>query len=70
MAGHVTVTVTRSKLYPPVARRGPAWVWFYEAQGEDGRRFDNRSIVTLRRVLRKRYGRDVRIVETWGGGKA
>lgn len=49
---------------------GFAWYWHYYAQGSDGGRFDNRSIVTLRAVLRRRYGRDVTLIETWKDGTA
>lgn len=41
--------------------------WLYTCQGPDGSRFDNRSIVTLRDVLRRKYGRDVVIIEPWKG---
>lgn len=30
---------------------------YYECVGPDGRQFNNTSIVTLRRVLRERYGK-------------
>ena len=59
------ITVERSRVYPCVARRGPAWRWVYACVGPDGRRFDNDSIVTLREVLRRHYGRDVSIIEPW-----
>lgn len=59
------VTVTREKIYPTVGRRGPASFWSYEAFDEDGRRFDNRSVVDLRRRLREVYGSAVEIDETW-----
>lgn len=38
---------------------------YYECRGPDGEKFTNTSIGTLRDVLRRRYGRDVVIVETW-----
>lgn len=44
---------------------GFAWYWHYYAIGPDGTRFDNGSIVTLRDVLRRRYGRDIQVSETW-----
>lgn len=59
------ITITRMKLYPTPNRSwGKQWVWLYECTGPDGRRFDNRSIVTLREVLRRAYGK-VKIVEPW-----
>ena len=60
----MTVTVTRSTLFLGYGSLRP-FTWLYEAVAEDGTRFDNRSLVELRRVIKKRYGRDVRIVETW-----
>ena len=51
-----------------IASRGHgfAWYWhYYVDAGPDGTRFDNRSIVELRRILRRQYGRDVQIIETW-----
>lgn len=58
-----TVTINRAKCYPWPSRRGPAWHWVYDCVGPDGTRFDNRSIVELRRVLKRHYGRDVVVVE-------
>jgi hypothetical protein len=61
------VNVTRRK----IASRGHgyAWYWHHYATGPDGARFDNRSIVTLRQVLRRRYGASVKITESWKGMK-
>lgn len=59
------ITVSRSKVYPQPARQGRAWHWVYECFGPDGRRFDNTSIRSLRDVLKRRYGRDIEIVEPW-----
>lgn len=56
------VTVTRTRLFNGVGRRVP-FSWLYYATGPDGRRFDSRSIVEMRSVLKRRYGRDVVIVE-------
>jgi hypothetical protein len=36
----------------------------YYAVAEDGRQFDNRSLVTLKQVVRRRYA-EVQIVEDW-----
>ncbi len=52
---------------------GPAWKWTYECQGpsyatelgEQSGRFTNDSIVELRRVLKRHYGRAVVIIEPW-----
>ena len=55
-----------------IVRRGGFEHWHYYAQGPDTvksggrelpRRFDNSSITELRRVLRRAYGSDVKIVE-------
>lgn len=60
------VTVQRIKLANAApGRRDPGWL--YVAVGPDGARFDNRSIVTLREVLRRKYGKALRITEPWGG---
>ncbi len=73
-----TIIVNRSKLMRSrlATGRGPAWKWTYECQGpayrtafcEQSGRFTNDSIVELRRVLKRRYGRDVVIVEPWKAG--
>jgi hypothetical protein len=58
------VTVRRSQLVNTApGRREPGWL--YETTGPDGTRFDNRSIATLRDVLRRKYGRGLVIVEPW-----
>lgn len=59
------VIISRWQLYPSRPRPGYAWKWTFETTGPDGRLFTNDSIVELRRVLKKRYGRDVVIVEPW-----
>lgn len=65
------ITVTRSVLHGhPGGRAARPIGWFYECTGPDGRQFNNRSIVTLRDVLKRRYGRDVRIVEPWKQAKS
>ena len=70
----VRIVVERRKIYPSRPRAGGAWSWLYEATGPDTvkvgsrvlpRRFDNRSIADLRRVLRRAYGSDVEIVERY-----
>lgn len=63
-----SVEVRREKIYPLPPRPGFAWYWVYvvdPAKSPDGRRFDNGSIVELRRVLKRAYGRDIEIVEPW-----
>ncbi len=60
------VTVNRSLLF-----NGPGclvpYSWLYEVTGPDGRRFDNKSIGELRRVLRRSYGSNVQILQNWEG---
>jgi len=58
------ILIRRTKVYPSIARRGPAWKWVYDCKGPDGARFDNDSIVTLRKVLRRHYP-DASIIEPW-----
>ena len=58
------IKVNRTKVYPSVARRGPAWKWVYDCTGPDGRRWDGDSIVDLRDRLRRAYP-GVEIVEPW-----
>lgn len=65
--GAAVIRVERCRVYPSVARRGPAWKWVYNCVGPDGRRFDNDSVVTLRDVLRRAYP-GVEIVEPWKVG--
>ena len=58
------VRITRERLVnAQPGRRDPGFIHY--CTGPDGTRFDNRSIVTLRDVLRRKYGRGVRITETW-----
>lgn len=63
MSDRVRVEVKRRKIHRRHGRF--AWYWHYYGEADDGARFDNSSIVTLRQVLRRKYGRTVRIVETW-----
>lgn len=58
------IRVNRTKIYPSVSRRGPAWKWVYDCTGPDGRRWDGDSIVDLRVRLRRAYP-GVAIVEPW-----
>ncbi|WP_108934514.1 hypothetical protein [Streptomyces ardesiacus] len=61
----VTVTITRHKLYPEVARPGPAWRWSYNYRVDGGPVCQyGPGLVSLRDMLRFKF-RDVRIVETW-----
>lgn len=61
-----TITITRQQIYKSPNRNARfAWKWIYDAIGPDGRRFDNDSIVALRGVLRRAYGRDTKLVESW-----
>lgn len=59
-----TVTVQRINLFVGHGRLRP-FKWTYKTVGPDGRLFTNDSIVELRRVLKKAYGREVVIVEPW-----
>lgn len=51
----ITVTKTTVRLLPGQARHCDRYS-LYECTGPDGRQFDNRSLKTLREVLRRRYG--------------
>jgi len=62
MPAYAPVTSERLVNAQP-GRRDPGFIHY--CTGPDGTRFDNRSIVTLRDVLRRKYGRGVRITETW-----
>jgi hypothetical protein len=64
--GAPEVTVNRSLLFNGTGCRVP-YSWLYEVTGPDGRRFDNKSIGELRRVLRRRYGLNVQIRQNWEG---
>lgn len=67
-----TITVTRQRMATRFGER-----WHYYATGPDTiqmpepdgrvlpRRFDNGSYAELRRVLRKRYGRNTKITPAW-----
>ena len=57
------IIVKRQKVYHRFGRF--AWNWVYACEGPDGTQFDNSSIVTLRSVLRRRYGQSVMVVEPW-----
>lgn len=56
--------VTRNAMYSPMNRRRP-YSWYYETKGPDGANFTNTSIVTLRRLLKQRYGKSIVIVENY-----
>lgn len=65
---HVTTQaiIERSKLVNcQPGQRDPGWL--YQTTGPDGTRFDNRSIVELRSVLRRKYGKTIKITEPWKG---
>lgn len=76
MTGAVTITVTRRKIARgrTASCPGAEWFWHYYATGPDAiqvgartlpRQFDNRSIVEMRRTLKRAYGRGVQIIEAW-----
>jgi hypothetical protein len=64
--GTPAVLITRSRLYPEVARPGPAWRWTYEyaVNGAPAIGYGT-GLASLRDMLRRKYGRRVRIVEGW-----
>lgn len=64
--GPPVIRVERSQLFHGRQALRP-YGWLYKCTGPDARRFDNRSIVELRAVLRSRYGHAVFIIETWKG---
>ena len=65
-----TITVTRQRM---ATRFGESWHYYAigpdTIQMPDGRelprQFDNSSYAELRRVIRKRYGRDTRLIPDW-----
>lgn len=59
----VVIEVRRTRLFNGHGKRVP-FSWLYQCAGPDGRRFDNRSIVELRAVLRRNYS-DVVLTELW-----
>jgi hypothetical protein len=60
------VVLTRSQLYPEVARPGPAWQWCY-AYAVDGAPAITygTGLASLRDMLRRKFGRSVVIEESW-----
>ena len=61
-----TVVISRSQLYPSVARPGPAWAWSYDYTVDGGPACQyGTGLVSLRRRLREKYGRDVEVIESW-----
>ncbi|PPS89590.1 hypothetical protein [Streptomyces sp. MH60] len=64
--GTPAVLITRHKLYPEVARRGPAWRWTYDYAVNGAAAIGyGTGLESLRDMLRSKYGRRVRIVEGW-----
>lgn len=60
------IVITRAKLYPEVARPGPAWVWTYNYYVDGGPPCQwGPGLVSLRDRLRRKYGTTARIVEKW-----
>lgn len=60
------VLITRAKLYPEVARPGPAWVWSYNYYVDGGPVCQwGPGLASLRRRLREKYGTTARVRETW-----
>jgi hypothetical protein len=58
------IEVTRETRFHGHGRLRP-FGYTYRCIGPNGTRFDNSNIITLRRILRQRYGKDVEIAETW-----
>jgi hypothetical protein len=58
------IRVRRQNVFLGYGRVRP-FRWSYYCTGPNGAKFDNNSIVDLRRALRLRYGRAARIIETW-----
>jgi hypothetical protein len=69
--GATRVVLTRSQLYPEVARPGPAWQWCYAyaVNGAPAITYGT-GLASLRDMLRRKFGRDVRIVESWKAQEA
>lgn len=69
--GATRVVLTRSQLYPEVARPGPAWVWTYDyaVNGAPAIGYGP-GLASLRDMLRHKFGRDVIIVESWKAQQA
>ncbi|THA72498.1 hypothetical protein E6R60_26575 [Streptomyces sp. A0642] len=60
------VLITRAKLYPEVARPGPAWRWSYNYIVNAGPVCQyGTGLDALRGMLRRTFGRDVQIIEEW-----
>ncbi|MDQ1041514.1 hypothetical protein QFZ75_008016 [Streptomyces sp. V3I8] len=60
------VLITRARLYPEVARPGPAWVWSYNYHVDGGPVCQyGPGLDSLRSRLRQKFGSDVRITEEW-----
>lgn len=60
------VLITRAKLYPEVARPGPAWQWSYNYFVNGGPVCQyGPGLTSLRRMLREKFGRNVEIVKAW-----
>jgi hypothetical protein len=51
-----TIVVTRAKLYPSVARPGPAWRWTYSYATDNAAPVDyGTHLASLRGMLKRRY---------------
>lgn len=58
------IVITRAKLYPEVARPGPAWVWSYDYYVDGGPVCQyGPGLISLRAMLRERFGTSGR--EMW-----
>lgn len=73
MLGHAepeavtAVTLTKIKVYPLPARRGPAWYWVYSYTPEGGVvREHGQSLVEVRRFVRRNFPKAI-VVGPWAG---
>lgn len=58
MSEPIEITIYKSQIaHQPGFYVHNAFSNYYECTGPDGRRFTNASLVTLRRVLREKYGK-------------
>jgi hypothetical protein len=60
------ILITRARLYPEVARPGPAWVWTYNYYVDGGPPCQwGPGLASLRDRLRRKYGATARVREEW-----
>lgn len=60
------IVITRAKLYPVAARPGPAWLWSYHYTVDNGSVCQyGTGLASLRQMLKRKFGSDAVITETW-----